>query len=426
MLDIKAIRDDPERFRAGLARRNLGDAVDQLLAADERRRELTARVDDLRAEQNKASKAIGRAEGDEKQRLIDDVARVSAEIKELEPQLADAHETLTSLLAATPNLPHESAPDGFTDDDAVEIRRHLEPTTFEFEPRDHEELGSLLGVLDTERGARSSGSRFVYLLGDLVFVQFALMRHAMDILAGKGFVPSIPPVMVREEAMYGTGFLPADEAQLYTTTEDELYLVGTAEVPLAAFRMGEILDEAELPLRYAGYSTCFRREAGTYGKDMGGMFRVHQFDKVEMFVFTTPESSWDEHEHLVSIEEEIVGNLAVPYRVVNIAAGDLGGSAAKKYDIEVWLPGQQRFRELTSCSNTTDYQARRLQTRVRRADGGAVEVLHTLNGTATAIGRTLIALLENHQRADGSVELPESLHPYLPESARVLRPRSER
>jgi seryl-tRNA synthetase len=426
MLDIKAIRDDPERFRAGLARRNLGDAVDQLLAADERRRELTARVDDLRAEQNKASKAIGRAEGDEKQRLIDEVARVSAEIKELEPQLADAHETLTSLLAATPNLPHESAPDGFTDDDAVEIRRHLEPTTFEFEPRDHEELGALLGVLDTERGARSSGSRFVYLLGDLVFVQFALMRHAMDILAGKGFVPSIPPVMVREEAMYGTGFLPADEAQLYTTTEDELYLVGTAEVPLAAFRMGEILDEAELPLRYAGYSTCFRREAGTYGKDMGGMFRVHQFDKVEMFVFTTPESSWDEHEHLVSIEEEIVGNLAVPYRVVNIAAGDLGGSAAKKYDIEVWLPGQQRFRELTSCSNTTDYQARRLQTRLRRADGGAVEVLHTLNGTATAIGRTLIALLENHQRADGSVELPESLHPYLPESARVLRPRSER
>ena len=426
MLDIKAIRDDPERFRAGLARRNLGDAVDQLLAADERRRELTARVDDLRAEQNKASKAIGRVEGDEKQRLIDEVARVSAEIKELEPQLADADETLTSLLAATPNLPHESAPDGFTDDDAVEIRRHLEPTTFEFEPRDHEELGSLLGVLDTERGARSSGSRFVYLLGDLVFVQFALMRHAMDILAGKGFVPSIPPVMVREEAMYGTGFLPADEAQLYTTTEDELYLVGTAEVPLAAFRMGEILDEAELPLRYAGYSTCFRREAGTYGKDMGGMFRVHQFDKVEMFVFTTPESSWDEHEHLVSIEEEIVGNLAVPYRVVNIAAGDLGGSAAKKYDIEVWLPGQQRFRELTSCSNTTDYQARRLQTRVRRADGGAVEVLHTLNGTATAIGRTLIALLENHQRADGSVELPESLHPYLPESARVLRPRSER
>jgi seryl-tRNA synthetase len=422
MLDIKAIREDPERFRAGLARRNLGEAVDQLLELDERRRSLTTTVDELRAEQNRVSKAIGGADGDEKQRLIGEVARVSAELKELEPQLADAEAALNALLAATPNVPHESAPDGFTDDDAVEVRRHLDPATFEFEPRDHAELGALLGVLDVERGARTSGSRFVYLLGDLVFVQFALMRHAMDILASKGFTPAIPPVLVREEAMYGTGFLPADEAQLYTTTEDELYLVGTAEVPLAAFHMGEILDEADLPLRYAGYSTCFRREAGTYGKDMGGMFRVHQFDKVEMFVFTTPEAAWDEHEYLVSVEEEIVANLEVPYRVVNIAAGDLGGSAAKKYDIEVWLPGQDRYRELTSCSNTTDYQARRLQARVRRGDG-KVEILHTLNGTATAVGRTIIALLENHQQADGSVELPVKLHPYLPEHLRVLLPK---
>jgi seryl-tRNA synthetase len=351
------------------------------------------------------------------------VARVSAEIEQIEPDLAAADEALSSLLASTPNLPHESCPDGFTDEDAIEVRRHLEPPAFDFEPRDHVELGTLLGVLDVDRGSRTSGSRFVYLLGDLAFVQFALIRHAMDILADKGFVPAIPPVMVREEAMYGTGFLPADEAQLYTTTEDELYLVGTAEVPLAAFRMGEILAEAELPLRYAGYSTCFRREAGTYGKDMGGMFRVHQFDKVEMFVFTTPEESWNEHEHLVSVEEEIIGNLEVPYRVVNVAAGDLGGSAAKKYDIEAWLPGQGKYRELTSCSNTTDYQARRLQARVRRADG-TVEVLHTLNGTATAIGRTLIALLENHQQADGSVVLPAKLHPYLPERLRELRPSS--
>jgi seryl-tRNA synthetase len=423
MLDIKAIRDEPERFRIALARRNMAEAVDELLAADERRRALTAKVDDLRAEQNRTSKAIGRAEGDDKQRLIADVARVSAEIEQIEPDLAAADEALSSLLASTPNLPHESCPDGFTDEDAIEVRRHLEPPAFDFEPRDHVELGTLLGVLDVDRGSRTSGSRFVYLLGDLVFVQFALIRHAMDILADKGFVPAIPPVMVREEAMYGTGFLPADEAQLYTTTEDELYLVGTAEVPLAAFRMGEILAEAELPLRYAGYSTCFRREAGTYGKDMGGMFRVHQFDKVEMFVFTTPEESWNEHEHLVSVEEEIIGNLEVPYRVVNVAAGDLGGSAAKKYDIEAWLPGQGKYRELTSCSNTTDYQARRLQARVRRADG-TVEVLHTLNGTATAIGRTLIALLENHQQADGSVVLPAKLHPYLPERLRELRPSS--
>jgi seryl-tRNA synthetase len=396
--------------------------VDELLAADERRRQLTARVEELRAEQNRASKAIGEAQGAEKQTLIEDVAKVSAELKELDPQLAEAEEALASLLARIPNAPHDSAPDGFTDEDAVEIKRHLEPPAFDFAPRDHAELGELLGVLDTDRGARTSGSRFVYLLGDLVFVQFALMRHAMDILAAKGFAPVIPPVLVREDAMYGTGFLPTDAVNIYKTEEDELYLVGTAEVPLAAFHLGEILDEGELPLHYAGYSTCFRREAGTYGKDLGGMFRVHQFDKVEMFAFTTPESSWDEHEFLLSVEEEIIGNLEIPYRVVNIAAGDLGGAAAKKYDIEAWLPGQDRYRELTSCSNTTDYQARRMQTRVRRGDG-KVEILHTLNGTATAIGRTLIAILENHQRADGSVELPVKLHPYLPESVRVLAPK---
>jgi seryl-tRNA synthetase len=303
-------------------------------------------------------------------------------------------------------------------------RNHDDPPAFDFEPRDHAELGALLGVLDTERGARTSGSRFAYLMGDLVFLQFALMRHAMDVVVEKGFSPMIPPVLVREEAMYGTGFLPTDAVNIYMTREDDLYLVGTSEVPLAAFHLGEIVDEGDLPIHYAGYSTCFRREAGSYGKDLGGIFRVHQFDKVEMFVFSTPETSWDEHERILAIEEEIIGNLEIPYRVVNIAAGDLGGAAAKKYDIEAWLPGQGRYRELTSCSNTTDYQARRMQTRVRRADG-AVEVLHTLNGTATAIGRTLIAIMENHQRADGSIEVPANLHPYLPERARVLTPRSK-
>jgi seryl-tRNA synthetase len=424
MLDVKAIREDPDPFRAGLARRNLGDAVDRLLAADERRRDLTQRADALRAEQNKASKEIGRAQGDEKQRLIDEVASVSAELKRVEPELAEAEAALTALLAEVPNIPHDSSPDGFTDEDAVEVRRnHDQPPALDFEPKDHAELGELLGVLDTDRGARTSGSRFVYLLGDLVLVQFALMRHAMDVLVERGFTPVIPPVLVREDAMYGTGFLPTDAVNIYKTEQDDLYLVGTSEVPLAAFHMGEIVDEADLPIRYAGYSTCFRREAGSYGKDLGGMFRVHQFDKVEMFAFTTPETSWDVHEEMVAVEEEIIGNLELPYRVVNIAAGDLGGAAAKKYDIEVWLPGQQRYRELTSCSNCTDYQARRLQTRVRR-DGGNVEVLHTLNGTATALGRTLIALLENHQRADGSVALPAKLHPYLPERARELRPKA--
>jgi seryl-tRNA synthetase len=422
VLDIKQIREDPDTFRAGLARRNLGEVVDELLAADERRRGLTQRVEELRAAQNRASKAIGKAADDDKQQLIAEVATVSAELKELEPQLAEAEAHLAALLAGTPNVPDASSPDGFTDEDAVEVRRnHDAVPTFGFPPKDHVELGTALGVLDVERAARTSGSRFVYLLGDLAFVEFALVRSAMDILAEKGFVPVIPPVLVREEAMYGTGFLPTDAVNIYRTAEDDLYLVGTAEVPLAALHMGEILDEGELPKRYAGYSTCFRREAGTYGKDLGGMFRVHQFDKVEMFSFVTPESSWDEHEYLVGVEEEILGKLEIPYRIVNVAAGDLGGAAAKKYDIEVWLPGQERYRELTSCSNTTDYQARRLQTRVRRPDG-STEVVHTLNGTATAIGRALIAILENHQQGDGSVVIPEHLWQYLPERARILQP----
>jgi len=423
VLDLRALREDPARFRAGLGRRGLAEDVDALLAADERRRALTGRVEDLRARQNRASKEIGRAQGEEKQRLIAEVASVSAELKGLEPELTQADRELADLLARVPNVPDPSAPDGFTDEDAVEVRRRGEPRAFDFPPRDHADLASALGVLDTERGARTSGSRFVYLLGDAVHLQLALVRYVFEGLERHGFTPMIPPVLVREEAMFGTGFLPTDEVNLYVTREDDLYLVGTSEVPLAAYRMGEILDEAELPLRYAGYSTCFRREAGTYGKDLGGMFRVHQFDKVEMFVFAAPEQSWELHDRMVEIQEEIVTGLELPYRVVNVAAGDLGGSAAKKYDIEVWLPGQGRYRELTSCSNCTDYQARRLHTRMRRASG-EIEVLHTLNGTATAIGRTLIAILENHQQADGSVELPKTLRAHLPERLHSLSPRA--
>jgi seryl-tRNA synthetase len=423
MLDVRAIRDDPEAFRKALARRGAADAVDEILALDERRRVLTADVESLRAEQNRLSKQIGRVQGDERQALIAEVAKVSRRLEEIEPEQEGVEAELGGVLARTPNVPHETAADGLTEEDAVEVRTHGDRPSFDFEPRDHVALGELLGVLDVERAVRTSGSRFVYLLGDLVLMQFALARHAFDVLVRRGFVPVIPPVLVREEAMYGTGFLPTDAANLYVTREDELYLVGTSEVPLAAFRMGEILDEAELPLRYAGYSTCFRREAGSYGKDLGGMFRVHQFDKVEMFSFTRPEDSWDEHEFLVSIEEEILGNLGLPYRVMNIAAGDLGAPAAKKYDLEGWLPGQNRYRELTSCSNCTDYQARRLQTRLRRADG-RIEPVHTLNGTATAMSRTLIAIMENGQRADGSVELPAALHQYLPQSVRELTPAS--
>jgi len=422
VLDLRAIRDDPETFRPGLARRGVADALDRLLSLDEERRALTASVDELRAEQNRASKAIGAAEGDERQRLIEGVREVSTKLEQLEPRLAEVSEQLDALMTTLPNPPHESVPDGESDEDNVELRRVGEQPSFDFEPRDHVDLGALLDVIDIERAAKASGTRFSYIKGQLVLVQFALIRYALDILVSKGFTPFVTPVLVREEALFGTGFLPGGEEQIYKTRDDELYLIGTSEIALGAYHMGEILEADRLPLRYAGYSSCFRREAGTYGKDTRGMFRVHQFDKVEMFSFTLPEQSWEEHEFLVANEEEIVSGLGLPYRAVNVCVAELGASAAKKIDLEVWLPGQQRYRELTSCSNCTDFQARRLGVRYRTVEGTAV--VHTLNGTATAVGRTLIALLENFQRADGSVEIPAALHPYLPESARVLAPRS--
>jgi seryl-tRNA synthetase len=420
MLDLRAIREDPARFRAGLARRGVAERVDEVLRLDEERRSLTARVDELRAEQNRASKAIGAASPAERPALIEAAKTVSTELAELEPQLDQVSTQLEAILAELPNLPDESVPQGLSDDDNVEIKKVGAPPSFGFPVRDHVELGELLGLIDLERGVRTSGSRFAYLLGPLVLVQWALVRYVLDTLTAKGFTPVVPPVLVREEALFGTGFLPSGAEQIYATRDDDLFLVGTSEVPLAALHMEEILDAARLPLRYAGYSTCFRREAGTYGKDMKGIFRVHQFDKVEMFSFTRPEDSASEHDFLVSIEEEIVSTLGLPYRLVNVCTGELGAPAAKKIDLEVWLPGQEKYRELTSCSNDTDYQARRLAARFRGERG--MEPVHTLNGTATAVGRTLIAILENFQRADGTVAVPAVLHPHLPESARELRP----
>jgi seryl-tRNA synthetase len=420
MLDLRAIREHPEPFRAGLARRGAAAALELLLRKDAERRELTVRVEELRARQNRASKLIGRSSGVERERLIAEVREASAELERLEPALEAARTEVERLLGELPNVPHESVPDGETDEDNVELARWGEPPAFDFPPLDHVELGERLGLLDLERAAKVSGSRFAYLLGPAVLVQFALVRYALDHLLARGFRPVIPPVLVREAALFGTGFLPSGREQIYEIPEDGLFLVGTSEVSLAAFHADEILDPDALPIRYAGYSTCFRREAGTYGKDTRGIFRVHQFDKVEMFVFARPEDSWEEHDRLVAIEEELVRGLELPYRLVNVCVGELGASAAKKIDLEVWLPGQGRYRELMSCSNTTDYQARRLGVRMRRP-GGNVPV-HTLNGTALAVPRTLIALLENRQRADGSVPLPEALHPYLPESLRTLRP----
>ena len=337
----------------------------------------------------------------------DDAARralgaAKKELKSAEEAVAATAARRDDLLARIPNPPDASAPDGQTDEDAIELRRVGTPPVFSFEPRDHLRLGSFA----VDKAAQLSGARFAYRIGDVALVELALYRYALECALAHGFTPVLPPVLVREAAMFGTGFLPTDEANLYRVEPDDLYLTGTSEVALAGLHAGEILEAESLPRRYTGYSTCFRREAGAAGKDTHGIFRVHQFDKVEMFVFATPEASAAEHELILAIEEEIIGGLGLAYRVVNIAAGDLGPSATKKYDIEGWIPSQARYRELTSCSNTTDYQARRLNIRVHGA--GELRALHTLNGTAIT-ARSLIALLETFQCADGSVVVPEVL-----------------
>jgi seryl-tRNA synthetase len=421
VLDLKAIREHPERAKAALALRGAGEGLDRVLALDEERRRLTVRVEALRAEQNRGSKAIaGTKDHAGRERVIEALRSVAEELQRLEPKLSLLDQELAEASALLPNLLHESVPPGETEDDNVEVGRWGAPPSFDFEPKDHLALGVALGLIDVERGARTSGSRFAYLTGSAVRIQFAMVQLALDFGQARGFVPVLPPVLVREEALFGTGFLPKGAEQIYEVEQDDLYLIGTSEVPLASMHAGEILDPGTLPIRYLGYSTCFRREAGTHGKDMRGIFRVHQFDKLEMFSFTLPDLSWDEHERFLAWEEEWFRTLQLPYRVVNCCVGELSASNAKRYDIEAWFPGQGRYREVTSASNTTDYQARRLECRVRLPEG--IRPLHTLNGTLCAIGRTLVALLENGQRADGSVAMPEALHPYLSERDRVLVP----
>ncbi|MBA3807828.1 MAG: serine--tRNA ligase [Solirubrobacterales bacterium] len=402
MLELKRIREDPEGVREALARRGGGveEALAGVIELDERRRALLPELEGLRAEQNEANVRIRTTEDvAERGREIDAMRAVAARAKDLEKQLVEVELSLQESLAPLPNLPDPTAAPGPEDELVREVGTI---GALDFPARDHLELAG--GLIDMDSAARLSGSRFAYLKGDLVMLELALVRWTLEKLRGHGFEPVIPPVLVRERALYGTGFLPDTEQQIYRLEEDELYLVGTSEVALASLHDGEILEAERLPLRYAGFSPCFRREAGAAGKDTRGIFRVHQFDKVEMFSFIEPAESAAEHERILAIEEEILGELGLPYRVVNIAVNDLGNSAAKKYDCEAWLPGQERYRELTSCSNTTDYQARRLNIRMRREKRTAI--LHTLNGTAVAVGRTIVALLENGQRADGSVELP--------------------
>src|SRR5689334_16458106 len=400
MIDLREARERPEELRAALARKGAAEVFDELLTADAAVREVQPKVEELRA----ARKLKGKPTPEQ----LAGLERVKGELQRLEEQLARAEARRKELLERVPNPPDDETPDGFTDEDAVELRRVGEPPAFEFAARDHLALAEIYGWIDLERAAKVSGARFAYRIGDVALLELALYRFALDRLVTRGFTPVLPPVLVREEAMYGTGFFPTDEVNIYGVERDELYLVGTSEVPLAAMRSGEVLDAGELPLRYAGYSTCFRREAGAAGKDTRGIFRVHQFDKVEMFVFTRPEWSRDEHERLLDVEEELVNELDLPYRVVNVAAGDLGASAAKKYDIEAWFPGQERYREITSTSNTTDYQARRLGIRYR-TDSRQLAPVHTLNGTAVT-ARAMIALMENFQEEDGSIRVPDVLH----------------
>jgi seryl-tRNA synthetase len=405
MLDLRQIREDPQPARDALARRGVDPAVlDEALELDERRRAILPELEELRRRKNEASKRIGELQrsGEDASEAIAEVRGVSAGEKELEDELRGVEEGRSAALAALPNLADETAP---PEDEVIREVGEAGRTG-----RTHVELlGEYLGL---EEGARVSGARFVYLKGPLVRLELALVQWAVALLESKGFTPVVPPVLVREEALFGTGMLPDTEQQLYRVPEDELFLAGTSEVPLASLHAGEILDPGALPRRYAGFSTCFRREAGAAGKDTQGIFRVHQFDKVEMFSFVEPEESPAEHERLLAIEEEILQALEIPYRVVNIAVDDLGNSAAKKYDLEAWLPGQGRYRELTSCSNTTDYQARRLDVRYRPEEGAAPRTAHTLNGTATAVGRTIIAIAENHQREDGTVEVPAVLREF--------------
>ena len=409
MLDLRLIRRDPEAVRAALARRGAQavERLERVIELDARWREATQAAEALRAEQKSASEevAAGKREGRDVGGTLEHLKMLSGQVKARGEQAREAEAELQEVLRTLPNPPDPTAAEP-----EDEVLRLVGEASRRLEGRDHLELAG--ERIDMERGARVSGARFPILRGDLVMLEFALVQWVMTKLRDAyGFEPVIPPVLVRQPALYGTGMLPDTEQQIYHLPEDDLYLAGTSEVALASMHAGEIIDAADLPLRYAGFSPCFRREAGAAGKDTRGIFRVHQFDKVEMFSFVEPSASAAEHERLLAIEEEIFGELEVPYRVVNIAVDDLGASAAKKYDIEAWLPGQGRYREVTSTSNTTDFQARRLEIRMR-PEAGRPEVLHTLNGTAIAVSRTLIALLENGQRDDGSIALPAVLAPF--------------
>ncbi|HYM90616.1 MAG TPA: serine--tRNA ligase [bacterium] len=424
MVDLKLIRDQPDAMREALRKKRADpNLIDRVLEADRRRRELVQQVEALRAAQNRASQEIPRLAGAAREERIAEMKRIAAQAKAQEPALQEADAALGALLLQIPNPPHASVPEGGPDD-SVALRVVGTPPRFDFAPRDHVDLGAALDLLDVERSAKVSGSRFYFLRRDGALLQLALIRYAVDRLCAEGFIPTVPPVLIKRETLIGMmGGNTLDEQMVYRIEGEDLALAGTSEMALGSMLAGEVLSEAGLPIRLCGISTCFRREAGTHGKDTRGMFRVHQFDKVEMFSYCHPDRSWQEHDYLVDLEERLWKDLGLPYRVVNIAAGDLGDPAARKYDLETWMPGRGGYGETQSCSNCTDFQARRLNIRFRPSGGGGLEFVHTLNGTAVACTRAIIAILENFQQADGSVRIPPPLVPYMG-GRTVLRPPS--
>ena len=406
MLDSQILKINLKEFNENLKKRDISINVELLIELDEKRRKAKFKAEQVRAEQNKLGKEIAKANKEEKEELLKRASELSENFKKLSEEAEKEDKQFLDLWIKIPNIVDSSSPVGSTDKDNKEIKKIGNIKEME-NVRDHLNIGEALGLINVEKAAEVSGSRFSYIFGDLVKIEFNLVSYVLEKLSSKGFTPTVPPVLVREDALYGTGFFPDDAEQVYEIQNDELFLVGTSEVSLAALHGDEILEHDSLPLRYAGFSTCFRREAGTYGKDTTGIFRVHQFDKVEMFSFCDPEKSKEEHEYLLSLEEEILNDLEIPYRVVDVCSGDLGASAAKKYDIEAWIPSQNNYREVTSCSNTTDYQARRLNIRTKKDK--EVSLIHTLNGTALAVGRILIALIENNQQEDGTVNFSDNL-----------------
>ena len=410
MLDPNLLKENKELLELSLSKRNKVIDLTQLEKLNEERKSIRFEAEQKRAEQKEIGKLIAAASSDEKEKLLKKAAALSETVKLLFDQVEEKDKNFFDEWIKLPNIISDTSPVGLTDGDNLEIKKVGDIKNI-VNPKDHLEIAESLGLIDVQKAAEVSGSRFSYLFGDLVKIEFNLVSWALNKLSDKGFTPTLPPVLVREKALYGTGFFPDDAEQVYEIPSDDLYLVGTSEVPLAALKSDEILSIENLPIRYAGFSTCFRREAGTYGKDTTGIFRVHQFDKVEMFSFCDPEKSKDEHEYILSVEEEILQELEIPYRVVDVCSGDLGASAAKKYDIEAWIPSQNTYREVTSCSNTTDYQARRLN--IRSKKDGSTQIIHTLNGTAIAVGRILIALIENNQQEDGTVKFSDELSKIL-------------